>query len=1810
MVRPAAPPGPRPAAMAAPLRLLLLLYLGSASALERRFSDLKRCADKECSMLLVRGKMTDDFLGPDCRFLSAKKSENVYVYYKLDGTRSDMWAGSVGRQFGYFPKDLLEVNYVYTETEIVLPTEETDFVCFDTGFNSYDNYDVDSLLGYSAKKQGGDKEDTVDQTQTADGTGIPLEPTDGSIDIVNDNDDDIGDGGDDDDDDGGGGDDASHNTDVVSEEPSASSPLPEVTTESAIPEAVEPDPVAASNEAETHTDHSIAEEPQTAGDSTLENVELDQHETDGEPTDDLEVESVPRKDPSTAGGPTPQDKASPQDEASSHDEATVKPVPQKDPEEDAGKVISVDEDKSEEDDDDLDDLTDTPLPMFSDESTHIRRSDRPDHVPRQMHMADNNNDEDEEEEDDDDDDISTTENGWSSLGDTVFAIVSGGRRTADVSRSKKVMDKVEETTPEKRLGANDEDINVPPAEEPEETFVEEDEEEMDNDPAPLLLSHTKNFNEKRRVVEHTTDQENVSTANQQATEENPPESSTAEDPNRRDLSANPSSDADTREEPTEHHMSEHPEPGDEDEDEDEDDGEDIHDDAEQDGDMSPHAGEVASHLKEEETLTHHEELSLADAEAKENEIDADIPDMDDGLFKQDSKISVTELEKNVTQETEINDDLHTDKELPSSEDNMQEEELEMGELLEDENALLSSESHEEIDKPSTGSDTTEPEYSDDVLRLTLLRAHFKDEDMQRLRKFLSLRNLLKAEALYADLDLELQAARLNDVSTAEDIEKSLDGILEASENTILDEIEKMLDSRDLKHLDAEQHTEAGLFDEEAELLDEFQELAFKLRQKYSTASDSTPLTANGKLLPGQEQIPPPTAEQDNIPTEENNVSVVGTDVEEKLPEEGETEQGDMDEAHQAPDLGVEADGGHFNKNEDNRPSYGGVAEDMQKAPPAVLDKPLDLRLGAEMDQSSGSLDTVEPFGDLHEEEEMGLFSSGLFYSCCLLSMIKTRMTHWLIVMISLLPEEWQPGETLLGCPWQAVIVTALVGVVTVTVFIWNTILAVKKKEYLVTDKWLKDQITSLKKGKDDAILKVSELQKSIKELHEKQKQSEETACHAQRKNKDLERKLAKSEKQTKRFEEEIQSHSALLEEQKANNQRDNAKIEQLVKTNEKLQLSRKKSQQALEQATIFLDEAKLHENARSIQQKCLEKDYAALKEQNNGLKANIKGWEDKHEDLSKQIKLYQKSQKELEDLVTLKDHNVEVLSNLMGDLDAFDFQKSDTQVQANGEVQNDKKTMIKNRIKQMTDVSLVQTTLFVVEEERNGFMAKFIQEEKTRKALEEKHQELEHSIATIKSEKSHIENQFKMLEQKNEILTEMYQQKQNALQQKLTKEEMERRNKETLLSTVGGKTLEAEQQVKLLRQRICEMEDQMKKAELAYKEQIKEQENKTHSNWMSARTAERAVTQEKMETSKLRDKLGLLSSQLNEYRAHLFKPNPGHVGARQGDSYGPSPVSGGAPSPPMRMEDPRRAPSAPLGDRRIDRYGPRPPSDPHGRYHDNKHGPRMDALGPRTSSPSARDDSIVDCEPQAEVCGEGPEAESKKEAGDEGPGSFSASAIMDSSSSNVSHGSPHDAHYDSPPPPQGPRGGPPPPGPYRPPPLHGPHIGPIYPPPPGMMGPRGPPPPPLHFRPLLPPANGAPPPGYMGGEYGPRPANGHTFHPRPDLRGPPPPHLRPPLPPPHYGPHGLRGPMGPQPQFSPDMRYSGPPGPGYPPGPAYPPPGGVPPHQPPRMDGYAPLPDTYRLPPAAAGPGQGRQDMKREAPSQDSVNSLTSMTEP
>ncbi|XP_028461839.1 transport and Golgi organization protein 1 homolog isoform X3 [Perca flavescens] len=1681
--------------------LLLLFNFISTSALEKRFSDFKRCADEECSMLLCRGKAKKDFSGPDCRFLSVKKSETIHVYYKLSGRRTDLWAGSVGSHFGYFPNDILAVNHLYTDKEIEVPAEETDFVCFDTGFDKFDNYDVDLLLDSSLEENDGENKGTSDQIQVAEGVQKETQP---SADEAADSEKQTEHRS------------TSEELDKVPDDESASLPELDVATESPSTKEVETDTAATPDATERAAKDAEVEKNAVEGNNDFV--------PENEPVSISEGVQIPVL--KTTLGTT-------FDAVTSDEEITKNVTPYEEEEREYVETHPAEDVNVK--------AAETPLLSFSDS---LKKQDS----PPTTH----------------DDKAAEEKNMLTSFGDAVFSVVSGGERTAQDLSSEEDDDDDEDEVEEEAASKNppsfeegkkavEEPLSVELPKEPENiepALFDDDDDDDDNNDDDDDDDDDDDESEGEVIGPENAWEKTLKPTDEPIYHQTEASAISVDQVSQDETSAIPeaqNSVIKTTDEPFEE--------------EEEEGSKDLEvNNDNNSSDTMEHSEDLDKELKENitrtdqeladpETETHPdsstEEMQSNNLDVKDHEktVDDSLPNRINDHLKNDLESNNSQPELSVEEQEIIEE--HLTEDWKDEEEKEMEERKEQGkeELLEDENALedengledenalsLSQSDNTDSDEPSPETalpavSTPEPEYSDSVMRLTLLRDHFTEENMERIQKLLGLRNLFQVEAMFSDLDTELQSTRLSNTGTTQDVESALEGILEASENTILDQIEKMLDSRDTKQ-SYDQQMDTSSLDEEAEILDGFQELAFSLRQKYSTASDSTPLAVEKASDIDQDEHnlnvkddTPHIVEEDkvdSIPEAENDDNLTVTDHEER-PEE---EQIVLDEVHSGPHVSVDEDGGHFNKNKDNQLSFSSLDE-MQKVPQATLENPLDVGIGGEVEHPpSGSLDPMELGSEIQddkeEKEEVGLFSTGIVYMGCILSMMKNKTAEWTIEVISLLPEEWKPGETLFGCPWQAVVITALVGVVTFILFFWRTVLAVKKREYLVDEKKLTEQILVLKKEKIDALAKMSELEKQAEYLKENEKQSKETVSSTMKRMQNLESKVLEAETRNEHMAEEKNKYAKLLEDEKANSLQNGTRIEKLEKSNQKLQLSRKSVQDALAKTTVLLDEAKIREDARKVQHKCLEKDYSTLKEENKTLKATIKSWEDKHKDLNEQIKVYQKSQKELEDSVVLKDHNVEVLSELLADLDACDLQKGDTKVLANGEVApvsfSDKKTAIKNRIKQMMDVSRVQTTLTVVEEERDRFMTKLLNEEKTRKSLEEQHQELEHAIATLKSDKSHVENQLKILQQKNEIMVEMYQQKENALQQKLTKEELERRSKESQLSEVGGKAVEAEEQVKVLRRRINEMEEQMKKTEEVYKEQIKEQENKTHSNWVNARNAERALNQEKLESSKLREKLAVLTSQLNERRAPLFRPNSGQpAGPRQGDSYGPSPVSGGAPSPPIMIEGPRRPPSAPVG-RRIDPYGPRPPSDPHGRYPENKHIAGIDMMGPRSSSPANMDGS--------------------------GPGSFLVSPIRDSPGSVV----------------QGPPLGPgpheqllppgshvrlPPPGPYRPP-----RPG-LYHLPPGPHGP------PHHHGPPL-PANGHPGmplPAPMGGEFGPRPANGHAFHPRPgpgpiiDPRGPPPPHFRP-SPPHHFGPmpppHGVRGPMGPRPPVPPEMRYPGP----------------------------------------------------------------------
>ncbi|KAF7704010.1 melanoma inhibitory activity protein 2 isoform X1 [Silurus meridionalis] len=141
--------------------ILLLLILSAALQSSGLMSDYKTCGDDACARLLCRVEVVRDHHAQDCRFLSFKKGDMIDVYHKLTGKRSDLWAGSTEKHFGYFPKDAVKIDEVYVDEkkEIRLRTQKTDFFCMDAfgtiiSSEEFEDYEFGDQSGESEEELG------------------------------------------------------------------------------------------------------------------------------------------------------------------------------------------------------------------------------------------------------------------------------------------------------------------------------------------------------------------------------------------------------------------------------------------------------------------------------------------------------------------------------------------------------------------------------------------------------------------------------------------------------------------------------------------------------------------------------------------------------------------------------------------------------------------------------------------------------------------------------------------------------------------------------------------------------------------------------------------------------------------------------------------------------------------------------------------------------------------------------------------------------------------------------------------------------------------------------------------------------------------------------------------------------------------------------------------------------------------------------------------------------------------------------------------------------------------------------------------------------------------------------------------------------------------------------------------------------------------------------------------------------------------------------------------------------------------------
>ncbi|XP_055041635.2 uncharacterized protein mia3 isoform X7 [Misgurnus anguillicaudatus] len=1888
--------------------LTLFLYTCfSISSADRRFSDLKRCADDECSMLLGRGKAAKDFTGPDCRFLSFKKGETIYMYYKLSGQRSDLWAGSVGNHFGYFPKDYLNINHIYTDKEIEVPAEETDFVCFDTGLDKFESYDVDVLLGNSLFIENEDlKEDSPHnkadasetETESSESTAhlktldsesletvrsespaspekdaLLLKTIDEESDSLQAKIEEIL------------SEPAFESEDVVQEEPeTAAVPLLDEQADISLNnDAValedlktEPSESDVQYDSSKLSNQSVSEKRSDSEDVTdfepqeslepeaqkeepeVELVKTDQEktlqtaektlETFEEVTEDKNVGSTLKDGFEGEHKDEKQDTGSPEEVTKDQHEEALPEEPQ----ESHFKDLTSPEKLHKENDSEEQEIADDKLPELSqlqhDTNTPDATGDSNDTQPKSHNIPSEQPVESHESEStstslnadrvltdddivkDDTPKVETNKTETTNENTEDLQKVSTNTRNQD----DKADDHIKEDDPEKvdinktTENENTEDLqkvstNTNENAEPQNSVTNQDDHIKEDDPEKVdankttanensedLQKASTNTNKKENIKddvpqnfvtnqddkpddhikeddpekvdankttinENTEDLQKVSTdtninANETIKDSEPQKSFTNKDEtaddhikeedlekvdvnktkttneNTEDLQkaststnvnanknikdSEPQISVTNQDEKADDHIKEDdPEKLDANKATTNENTEDLQKvstntnvNAEPQNSVTNEDETADDHIKEDdpEMSIINENINLHESEEAEV---LENPETVDNTDDQINKVrnELTDLLRNT---------LESEKQSPEDEPQDQDEKEDPEELLEDENALFSLKPEEdthdaeenqqpEIQYESDQSDNNtepeevpsssftnvtqtededgsednqkvsseEPEYSDSILRLTILRDHVNDEDMERIQKFLGLKNLFKLEAMFSDLDQELMSVKMSETRT-ENIENTLDQIMEASENSILDVTEEMLNERERIAQEHGLEKETDVFDLDATILDAFQEIVFSLRQKYSTASESVPLLEEEQFVSQTEEQYDAEEEKDAVSDAESIKPLESLEIQEEQNESEIILNSELNvntqDVSPAQDLDLEEDGGHFNKNKDAQIGFE-EAEEIQIGPHAILEKP---GFHFEVEPSSDSLETPS-VSDFHDAETNTDISSSTTSDelWSLLLPVKEYLGVYAEILIAALPEEWRPGPTFHGVPWEPVMVTAAVGFLTVLMFFWRTLLAIKGRTYQLTEKQLKEKIQQLLSEKSDAAEKISKLNEVIKEREEQFKNSEKNLGSSQQEMKQLKTHHQKLQSQCEEMSKSVSQLNQKIIDTQEENSNLNEKILKMHQRIEQYQKTLKNFDEERAKVHVLVDEAKLREDALKAQMNCFEKENGALKEQKKSLLRDVKDWQEKHEKLGEKIRVFHKSQKELEDSLMHKENEIEVLSsciaelNRLGACDAAELQKDDAKM-SHGEDGEKKIDTMRMRIKQMMDVSRIKATLSVIEDERNRYMESLLNEQRSRQELEEQYQKVMHDQMHLNNEKTHLENQFKILQQRLEITTELYQQKENALQQKLTKEELERHEKETKLSEVDGKAVRSEEELRVLKQKIREIEEEMQQNEQTLKNEVAVQEKKAHENWLKARASERALVEERREAATLRQKLVECSDKISDLEQTLFKLNS---------------------APPDRHARPMRR-------------GPRPPSDPHGRFSDLGHPlpSRPEIFPPMTSSPCAHDGPML----------------SKSQ----GQGSFLPSPIRDSpvpplNAPLKSYGPPI---MGGPVPPNGPphlmirppNGHPPmmPPGPslgpdprFRPPPLDS-----YGPPPP--IGPFGPVPPPFARGPMmrdLPPMGPLPPPRDIPPEFfGPRglPPRGFSSGPLPPFGA---------MVPPPYASRGFPGPV-------------------------------------------------------------------------------------
>ncbi|XP_068573761.1 cTAGE family member 5 isoform X2 [Cebidichthys violaceus] len=532
---------------------------------------------------------------------------------------------------------------------------------------------------------------------------------------------------------------------------------------------------------------------------------------------------------------------------------------------------------------------------------------------------------------------------------------------------------------------------------------------------------------------------------------------------------------------------------------------------------------------------------------------------------------------------------------------------------------------------------------------------------------------------------------------------------------------------------------------------------------------------------------------------------------------------------------------------------------------------------------------------------------------------------WLTVqVVSSLPDDIRPGPDLYGVPWEPVIVSGVVGLVTMLLFTCRCYSSVKSRLYRSKERRMAEQVAQLLDEKCKVLETLSKCQQEYDDLESTLRDSGVLAQTQKTEHLEVKaRQLGHAKRELDRDLEQLKDQLDQQRDQRIEQERRIALLEESMKTTEE---ETRDLQSQDEQAHTTLKVFSMNSDRLQRNLETAGEENALLQESNAQLRQQVEGWAERVSELEAEMSRCEVAHSAMLQDVANKDERLTSLTDRLLRMKAWDSNLEEEEGEEGGEKETSNGRAEANgkgdvmdtqghlqKVQKLIYAAKLNADLKAVDEDKDRLFAKLNDEVKAKEDLQVSIKELVNEKLSLQSDSGQYEDQVQRLQQKLQIMTEMYQENELKLHRLLTVEEKERMQKQEKLSKADRNIALAMEELSNYRQRAREMEEELEKTKQSYQTQISAHEKKAHNNWLAARAADRELTDIRRENGLFRQKLTDTQFKLEALDKDpyaldsLARPLPFRA---ERSPYGPSPLGRPASetraflSPPTLMDGP------------------------------------------------------------------------------------------------------------------------------------------------------------------------------------------------------------------------------------------------------------------------------------------------------------------